>query len=150
MVQSSAKTVSEYLKSLPQDRRAVMAKVRATIRAELHSGFVETMGYGMIVYCVPLKRYPVTYNGQPLAFAALAAQKRYYSVYLPCYHDAALMASFRSGFEKAGKKLDMGKCCVRFRKIEDLALDEIGKVIASVSVDQFIEQHERARASGQC
>lgn len=114
MVRSAATTVSRYLASLPAERRRIMAAVRKVIRANLPAGYRETMNWGMINYEVPLRRYPDTYNGQPLCYAGLAAQKNNYSLYLMCvYQDSRRVAWLRDRFRKAGKKLDMGKSCVR-------------------------------------
>jgi hypothetical protein len=145
MAMSKAATVSAYLADLPPERRKVLAAVRSVIRKNLPRGYKELMGYGMICYSVPLTRYPDTYNGQPLCYAALAAQKNYYALYLmSIYGDTPRSKAFRAAFGKAGKKLDMGKSCVRFRALDDLPLDVIGREIASTSVDAFIASVERA------
>ena len=104
------------------------------------------MNYGMISYQVPLERYPDTYNGQPLAYVALAAQKHYYSLYLMnVYNDYAVETTLVDGFQKAGKRLDMGKSCVRFKNLEDLPLEVIAKVIAHTTPDQLIKNYEESR-----
>ena len=146
MATSRASTVEEYLDELPPERRTVVATVRDAIRKKLPKGYREAMNWGMITWEVPLERYPDTYNGQPLTYAALAAQKNYYAVYLNClYQDSEDDKRFRAEFAKAGKKLDMGKSCVRFKTLEDLPLDVIGKTIASVPPDEFIAQYEASR-----
>src|SRR5439155_9168611 len=119
LVKSKAVTVQDYLKELPEDRRAVVAAVRQVILRNLPQGYREALNWGMICYEIPLECYPNTYNGQPLAPVALAAQKNHFALYLMgvCGH-APLGAWLREQFEKAGKKLDMGKACVRFRKLE--------------------------------
>ncbi|MGE0640181.1 MAG: DUF1801 domain-containing protein [Thermoanaerobaculia bacterium] len=150
MVSSAASTVLQYLSELPLDRRIVVAEIRRVILENLPTGYVETMNWGMLAYEIPLARYPDTYNGKPLAYVALAAQKNKFSLYLTgpyMFGDEAARA-FREGFEKAGKKLDMGKSCVRFRRVEDLALDVIAASIASVSVDDYIRRYEEVRAAG--
>lgn len=150
MVSSAASTVLQYLSELPLDRRIVVAELRRVILENLPSGYVETMNWGMLAYEIPLARYPDTYNGKPLAYVCLAAQKNKFSLYLTgpyMFGDEAARA-FREGFEKAGKKLDMGKSCVRFRRIEDLALDVIAASIASVPVDAYIRRYEEVRAAG--
>jgi uncharacterized protein YdhG (YjbR/CyaY superfamily) len=148
MVSSKATTVAKYLAELPPDRRAAIAKVRETILANLPEGYEEGMQFGMIGYCVPLSRFPNTYNGQPIGIAALASQKQYMALYLmSVYGDPKTEAWFRDAFAKAGKKLDMGKSCVRFKKLEDLPLDVIGQTIARVSVDQLIAQVEAVHGS---
>jgi uncharacterized protein YdhG (YjbR/CyaY superfamily) len=146
MASSSAATADAYLEELPPDRRAVVSAVRDTIRRKLPKGYRETMSWGMISYEIPLERYPDTYNGQPLVYAAVVAQKNYYAVYLTgLYQDPAQEAAFREEFKKAGKKLDMGKSCVRFRRLDDLPLDLIGKVIAATPPEKFIETYEASR-----
>jgi hypothetical protein len=100
----------------------------------------------MICYTVPLSAYPDTYNCQPLCYAALAAQKNYCALYLMnVYGDKPTAKAFRDGFKKAGKKLDMGKSCVRFKTAEDLPLDVIGKTIAAMPVKAFIEMFEKMK-----
>ena len=146
MARSAATTVAEYLAELPAERRAVVTAVRDAVVRNLPDGYTETMNWGMISYEVPLARYPDTYNRQPLAYAALAAQKNHYALYLSCTdRDEASERRLRDGFAAAGKKLDMGKACVRFRRLEDLPLDVIGDFIASTPPDAFIAQYEAAR-----
>jgi uncharacterized protein YdhG (YjbR/CyaY superfamily) len=145
-VPSKAATVDAYLAELPPERRAVVAAVRDVVRKSLPKGYEETMNWGMISYELPLSRYPDTYNGKPLSYAALAAQKSYFALYLPIvYQDGKQEAWLRDEFEKAGKKLDIGKSCVRFKRVEDLELGAIAKLIASTPPDAFIERHEAAR-----
>lgn len=145
-MRSSAKTVAAYLKSLPAERRKVIAAVRKAILARLPKGYVETMNWGMISYEVPLKTYPKTYNGQPLSYAGLAAQKNTYAVYLMCLYVRAGGASWlKEQFRKAGKKLDMGKSCIRFKRLEDLPLDVIGKAVASTPLKEYVAFYEKSR-----
>jgi uncharacterized protein DUF1801 len=146
MARSNAATVQEYLDELPEDRRNVVSAVRDVILRNLPKGYSESMSWGMISYEVPLERYPKTYNGQPLGFAGLAAQKNYYAVYLMCvYADSVEERRLREEFAKAGKKLDMGKSCIRFRKLEDISLDAIGRAVASMPVERYIEVYEASR-----
>jgi len=145
-MQSKATTVTEYLAELPEDRRAALKKVRAVIRKNLPKGYKEGMQYGMIGYYIPLKKYPKTYNGQPLAIAGLASQKQYMSVYLMGVYGEEEQW-FREAWAKTGKKLDMGKCCVRFKKLEDLSLELLGEVVARLTPDEFIARYEDARKS---
>ena len=146
MVQSRAQTVKEYLTEIPADRRKEIETVRKIILANLPKGYEEGMDYGMIVYYIPLSRYPDTYNKHPLAVAALAAQKNYLSVYLNCvYGDAKYMQWFKKAYAASGKKLDMGKSCVRFKTADDLPLDVIGETVSKVPVDKYIEFYEAAR-----
>ena len=148
MVSSRAETVEAYLRSLPPDRKAALEAIRKVIRKNLPRGFEEGMQYGMIGYYVPLSRYPDTYNGQALGIAGLASQKGYMSLYLMgVYGDPKLKAWFERAYREAGKKLDMGKSCVRFKKLEDVPLDVIGQTIAQVDVERFIATYEAARAA---
>lgn len=123
--------------------------VRKTILKHLPKGYEERMQYGMIGYSVPLKRYPAGYLGQkdvPLPYAALASQKNYMSIYLMnIYGDKKAEKWFREAYKASGKKLDMGKSCVRFKKLEDVPLDVIGKAIAQTPVEALIKAYEKAR-----
>jgi len=146
-MKSSAKTPAAYVKSLPADRREAIAAVRKVILKNLPKGYEEIVDFGMLAYVVPLKRYPDTYNGHPLGVVALASQKQSMSLYLMCaYGDPATKAWFVSAWKKAGKKLDMGKSCVRFKSLDDLALDVVGKVVARVPVETYVKHYEKARA----
>lgn len=147
MVSSAAKTVPHYLAELPPERRDVVAALRKLIVANLPPGYEEGMNWGMLCYQIPLARYPDTYNGQPLGCVALAAQKNAYSLYLCTYmFGEGRIQKFRAAWAATGKKLDMGKCCVRFKKVDDLALDVIAAEIASIGVDDYIRQYEKVRA----
>ena len=147
MASSKAATVEAYLQELPEDRREVVATVRGIILRNLPDGYVEAMNWGMITWEIPLERYPTTYNGQPLGYAALAAQKNNYSLYLMgVYADPEQEAALREAFRREGKKLDMGKSCVRFRKAADLPLDAIGELIAATTPEQYIARYEATRA----
>jgi hypothetical protein len=124
----------------------MLETVRSVVLEHLPAGYIERLNGQFLQYEVPLERYPKTYNGQPLVYAALASQKNYCALYLfGAYQDAAVARRLRSGFEAAGKKLDMGKSCLRFRRLDDLALDVVGQVIAEFPVDAFIAGHEAAR-----
>lgn len=145
-MQSKAQTVDEYLASLPEDRRNALAAVRDIILRNLPEGYEEGMQYGMIGYYIPLARYPNTYNGQPLGYVGLASQKNYMSLYLMgIYGDDQTAHWFREEYLRTGKKLDMGKSCVRFKRLEDLPLELIGQAVSLVSVNQYIAQYERSR-----
>jgi hypothetical protein len=147
MARSEATTVKQYLEGLPAEQRAVVSAVRTVIRRHLPAGYREGMGWGMIVYSVPLKRYPDTYNGQPLCFAALAAQKHYCALYLMgIYQDPVQRGQLERSVSRAGKKLDMGKSCVRFRRVEDLPLEDIGALVASTPVETFVAREKAMRA----
>lgn len=146
MARSAAATVEEYLGELSAERREAMEAVREVALANLPEGYAEAMNWGMISWEVPLERYPDTYNKQPLMYAALASQKNYMSLYLMCVyaHDDD-RTWFEERFRASGKKLDMGKSCVRFKRVEDLPMDLIAETIASTSVDEYIRRYEAAR-----
>ena len=139
---SKATTVKEYLDELPPDRRAAIQAVRQVIRKNLDKGYEEGMQYGMIGYYVPHKLYPAGYHcdpKQPLPFACLASQKNHMAVYLTCiYGHPENEAWFRKEWAKTGKKLDMGKSCIRFKKLDDLPLQVIGQAVARVPVEECI------------
>ena len=146
MVKSTASTVQNYLDELPEDRRNVVSQVREVVLQNLPEGYQESLNWGMITYEIPLARYPKTYNKQPLAYVALAAQKNHYALYLMCvYQNSEQEAQLRADFQKAGKKFDMGKSCLRFRKLEDLPMDVIARLVASTTPDEFIQQYEQSR-----
>ncbi len=145
---SAATTVDAYLASLPADRRAEISRVRDVVRKNIPRGYEEGMVYGMISWYIPLARYPETYNGQPLCLASLAAQKTSNSLYLmTVYGDPKIEAAFRAGFKAAGKKLDMGKSCVRFKTADALALHVVADTLSKVTVDSYIAKYEAIRAS---
>ena len=147
MARSNASTVEEYLDELAPDRREAVAAVRAVVLDNLPDGYAEAMNWGMISWEIPLERYPKTYNKQPLMYAALASQKNYMSLYLMCvYAHDGKQTEFERRFKASGKKLDMGKSCVRFKKLDDLPMELIAETIASTSVDDYIRSYEAARA----
>jgi hypothetical protein len=146
-MQSRATSVEQYLAELPDDRRHAIETVRDEIVRRLPDGYVEAMNWGMISYEIPLADYPETYNGKPLMYAALASQKNYMAVYLSgVYAEDNRREEFLTRYRETGKKLDMGKTCVRFRRIDDLPVELIGESIASLTPEQFIEVYERARS----
>jgi hypothetical protein len=140
-------SVSEYLASQPDERKKTLSAVRKTIKDSLPEGYVERVGpSGMILYEVPLSRYPITYNKQPLQYVALAPQKNYYALYLSApYASPELLEWFTEAYRKSGKKLDMGKSCVRFKLLEDLPLDVIGECVGRVPVNDFVAMYEEGR-----
>jgi hypothetical protein len=145
---SDARTPDEYIASLPEDRRDAVAAVREVVRRNLPAGFEEGMASGMIAWYVPLERFPDTYNGQPLGLAALASQKNYISLYLnSVYGNPEVESWFRGRFAETGKRLDMGKSCVRFRRLDEVPLDVIGEAIARVDLESFLAHYADARAS---
>jgi uncharacterized protein YdhG (YjbR/CyaY superfamily) len=135
-----AKTVAEYIASLPEDRRGAIKTVRAVVKKNLPAGYKEGMNYGFIGWTVPLSVYPDTYNGQPLCYAALANQKNHMALYLmAAYAEGPIKQRLVKGFRAAGKKLDMGKSCVRFKSLDDLPLDVIAEVAAALPMKKYIE-----------
>ena len=136
-----AATIDEYLEQLPEDRRKALEAVRKVIRKNLPKGYEEVLQYGIIGYVVPLKTFPAGYlnrKNEPLPYICLASQKNYMSIYMmSVYGDAE--AKFREEYAATGKRLDMGKCCVRFRKLDDLPLDVIGRAVARYPVKKWIE-----------
>ena len=148
MATTDATKVDEMIAALPPDRREAMAAVRDVVRANLPPGYEEGMQYGMIGWYVPLERFPDTYNNQPLGLAGLASQKNYMSLYLnTVYGDPETERWFRERFAESGKKLNMGKSCVRFRKLDELPLDVIAETIARTPVDRYVERYEVVRGS---
>jgi uncharacterized protein YdhG (YjbR/CyaY superfamily) len=146
-MQSKAKTVAEYIASLPEDRRGAIKAVRDVVKKHLPAGYREGMDYGYIGWSVPLSVYPDTYNGQPLCYAALASQKNHMALYLMCaYAEGPIKQRLVKGFKEAGKKLDMGKACIRFKQLEDLPLDVIAEVTAAVPMKKYVEIARAARA----
>ena len=146
MVSSKAATPEAYLAELPPERAALISHVSDLVNAHLPPGYVERMSWGMISWEVPLERYPDTYNGQPLAYAGLAAQKNHCALYLNCvYASEARTARLREAWAAEGRKLDMGKSCIRVKKRDDLAEEVLARTIASVPVDAFIAEYEASR-----
>ena len=159
-MQSPAKTVDAYLASLPADRRSAISAVRDVIRANLDAGYEEGIQYGMIGYYVPHRIFPAGYHTdpkQPLPFAALASQKNHMSLYLMGVYcgcaegpggETADAKWFRAAWARTGKKLDMGKACVRFKKIEGVALDVVGEAIKRIPAKAYIARYEAVRSEG--
>jgi Domain of unknown function (DU1801) len=144
MVSSKETTPAAYLASLPPERAMVIAKVRAVIRKKLPKGYVEAMNWGMLSYEIPLSTYPDTYNKQPYAYVALAAQKNNYAIYMMnVYAHPPLIEAVKAWYATRGKRLDMGKCCLRFKRLEDIPLDLVGDIIAATPVDEMIAIMER-------
>jgi hypothetical protein len=144
MARSNARTPAAYLKELPADRRREIARVRAMVRKHLPDGYREVMNWGMITYEVPITRHPAAGNGQPLCFAALAAQKNHLALYfMPI--DAKALGRLKAAFKQAGKKFDMGKSCIRFKQADDLPLDAIGAEIAAVPLERYVAYMDSVR-----
>ncbi len=148
-MQSEAKTVAQYLESLSPERREAISTVRELILNNLPAGYVETMQYGMIGYVVPLKVYPAGYLNNkkvPLTYVALASQKNHMAVYLTnIYSDKATEEWFFAAYKATGKRMDLGKSCVRFSKLENLPLELIGQTVAKTPIDEFIALYEKTR-----
>lgn len=143
MVKSKAKTVKEYIESLPPERAEIVKTVRKVILKNLPKGYEENMNWGAICYEIPLKTYPNTYNKQPLATIGLSAQKNNYSLYMMgMYWGKKNGEWFRKELEKSKIKLPMGAGCVRFTKLEGFPLELIGKAVARVSVKDYIKDYE--------
>ena len=146
MFTNKAKTVREYLETLPPERRKSLAAVRDVVLEHLPKGYQEAIGWGAITYAIPLEDYPDTYNGQPLCVAALSAGKHYCSIHLmAAYGDAKTRKWLEDQFRKSGKKLNMGKACVRFKTPDDLPLGAIATVIAKVTPEKYIRTYEAGR-----
>lgn len=147
MVKTKAKTPAEYLRSLPPERRKVIAAVRAVILKNLPAGYVENISWGVLSYELPLATYPNTHNGLPLVYAGLAAQKNYFGLYLTCvYWDQKHEKMLRDGFRALGKRPNMGKCCIRFQRLDDLPLRVVVKIIKAVRPKEFIRRYEASRS----
>jgi len=143
---ASSTNVTAFLDTLPAQRRPEFERVRDVVRRHIPAGYEEVVSKNMLVYQVPLERYPDTYNGQPLWYVALASAKSYLSLHLmPVYGDAGLAKQLADGFRAAGKKLDMGKACIRFKSADDLDLDVIGRIVSKIAPERWIEIAKAAR-----
>jgi hypothetical protein len=143
---SRVTTVADYLAELPADRRAVLEAVRKVVLANIDSHLEEGIQYGMIGYYVPHRIYPAGYHcdpRQPLPYLGLAAQKNHFSLYLTCgYGDGDLEKWLRDAFQRAGKKLDMGKACLRFKQLDDLPLEVLAEALRRVPAAAYIKRYE--------
>jgi Domain of unknown function (DU1801) len=146
VVDSKAPTPEAYLAELPPERSGLVSRLRDLINGNLPDGYVERMNWGMISWEVPLSRYPNTYNGQPLVYAALSAQKNYTALYLNCVQASeARTERLKAAWAASGRKLAMGKSCLRFKRAEDVAEDVLARTIRSIPLDRFIAEHEAKR-----
>jgi len=144
---SDATTVEGYLADLEPERRDIVRAVYDIVHAAMPVGYDEGVAWGMITWSVPLERFPETYNGQPLAYLSLAAQKRHYALYLMGpYIDGDREQDFRERWQAGGRTLDMGKSCLRFKRIEDLDLELVSEVVASMPVEDFLATYARVRS----
>lgn len=143
MAASTASTVEGYLAELPPDRRQAISEVRQLVKAHFPEGYEETMNWGMISYEIPLSDYPDTYNRRPLGYLALANHKNFMTLYLfGAYMDEE---QFKANYRKTGKPLDMGKSCLHFKKVDDLATDFLAETIAGTTPAEVIDRYETAR-----
>jgi uncharacterized protein YdhG (YjbR/CyaY superfamily) len=148
-MQSKATTPEQYLSELPEDRKEAMLKLRNAIKENLPQGFEEVLSYGMLGYVVPHSIYPSGYHCDPklpLPFINLASQKNFIALYhMGIYANKNLESWFVSEYPKHVKtKLDMGKSCIRFKKMEDIPFDFIGELAAKLSVEDWISIYEKA------
>ena len=138
--------MDQWLASVPADRKDAINAVRDAVNRHLPKGYEETVDWGMLAWVVPLATLPNTYNGRPLMLAALGAHTKVMTIYLmTVYGDPKIRKEFETAYKRAGKKLDMGGCCVHFKKLDDLPLDVVGNTIARFTVDQYIERYEKSR-----
>ena len=143
---ANVKTPAQYIASLPADRAKTIATVRAFVNKHIPRDYDECLVWGTIGWTIPLSRYPDTYNQQPICYVALSSQKNYCSLYLMgAFWSASQLEQLKAAFKAAGKKLDMGKCCVHFESPDDLPLAAIGKLISAISSEQWIEMYEQSR-----
>lgn len=146
-MQSKAATVAEYITTLPLERRAFIEELRRVVNDSLQPGFQEGMQYGMIGWFVPHSIYPPGYHADPkqaLPYMALASQKNSVSLYLNCIQSDDELEKFRAEWLATGRKLNMGKCCIRLKRIEYAALDVIASWTGRFNVQDYIQSYERA------
>ncbi len=148
-MQSKAKTVTEYIDSLPPERKQIIGAIRKVILKNLPKGFQEEMNYGMIGYVVPHKIYPDGYHCDPtlpLPFLSVASQKNFIAIYhMGIYAQPKLLEWFQDEWRAhSTKKLDMGKSCIRIKKPEDVPLDLIGELVTKMTPQQWIGIYEKA------
>ncbi len=147
-MQSTAKTPQEYIDSLPEDRKKAMEELRKVIKENLPAGFEETMGYGMLCFVVPKSIYPAGYHCDPklpLGFISVASQKNFIAIYhMGLYGNPKLLEWFTTAYPKHTQlKLDMGKSCIRFKKMDAIPFELIGELASKVTVDEWISWYEK-------
>ena len=147
-MQSKATTVEDYIQELPEERKTAISKLRSCLQTNLPKGFIETMSYGMITYCVPHDTYPAGYHCDPkqaLPFISIASQKNAISIYhMGIYSDENLLNWFVKEFPKhSSKKLDMGKSCIRFKHGQEIPFDLIGELAQKMTVKDWIDRYEK-------
>ncbi|PKL27835.1 MAG: hypothetical protein CVV46_09455 [Spirochaetae bacterium HGW-Spirochaetae-2] len=146
-MRTNATTIAEYLQQIPQRWKPLIMEARNRLLTSIPSGYDESLRWGMISYEVPLQMSGPTYNGQPLMFAALAAQKNYCSLYLSAiYGDPARRQQLEKAFDEIGKRPNLGKSCVRFTSLQDIPLEMIGDMLSQIPVDEFLAIYRRAKA----
>jgi hypothetical protein len=145
MLTSKATTVTEFLGSLPADRRREVVAVRKMVKAHTPRGYKERYYQGMILWEIPLTTYADTHNGQPLSYVAISVHKTHLALYLMGAYWLNDLGPVREAFRREGKELDMGKACIRFAKADDLPLAALGKVIKSLPPGLFIMRYEQLR-----
>jgi len=146
-------TVAAYLAALTPERRAVIQDARALVRKHIPKGYTEFMNWGVINWGIPLEVFSDTYNGQPLCYVGLGAQKNYNSLYLMGAYDVSNgkyttpfgQKVLVDAFKKAGKRLDMGKCCLHFKTLDDLELTSVAKVIAMSTPKEYLAYYKRVK-----
>lgn len=147
-MQSKATTVDQYIKELPEDRKAAMTELRKVVLKNLPKGFKEEMGYGMMGYVVPHSKYPDGYHCKPtdpLPFMSIASQKNFIAVYhMGVYADPKLLKWFTDEYAKQVKgKLDMGKSCIRFKKSDQIPFKLIGELASKMTPEDWIKMYEK-------
>lgn len=141
-------TVSQWLASIPAERKDAINAVRDAVNEHLPAGYEETVDWGMLAWVVPLATLPDTHNGRPLMLAALGAHTKRMTIYLmSVYGDPKIRREFEAGYKKAGKKLDIGGSCVHFKTLDDLPLDVVGDAIARVTLDEYVERYQQSRSN---
>ena len=146
MKERPALSVNQWLASVPAERKDAINAVRRVINEHLPRGYEETVDWDLLAWVVPRATLANTHNGHPLLLAALGAHRKLMTVYLmSVFGDPKLRKEFQSAYKKTGKKLNMGGCCVHFKKLDDLPLDVVGNIISRVAVDQYVERYENSR-----
>jgi len=147
MFDGKSKTVAEFLNALPFERREVASEVLSLVRKNMPKGYQEHMSLGMVTWSVPLSVLPDTYNGQARWYVAFAATKAHLSLYLmSVYGNKEREAAFKAAYKQAGKKLDMGKACLRFKKMDDLVVPAVAAAIKALPVKKYVEEYRAIRA----
>jgi len=146
MTDPEMQSVDDLIARLPPEKQHTVRSLRAAVLRGLPEGVVEVVRGAMISYEIPLESCPDTYNGEPLMYAAVAAQKRHCALYLmSVYMDPALQATLREGFTAAGIRLDMGKSCIRVRNSEGIPPGLVEQIVGATTVSRFIEMYEASR-----